>query len=95
METYRDMLLTKSNAWSYEAEERLIDWRRPLGIYKYNRNDILKTVILGVRMLPDHKKNIKKLSIQLIVCREQVFKYLKLSRIKHVLELKFQIILES
>ena len=44
------IVLTKSNEWEYEAEERVVDHLRPPGIYPYSRNEILSSVIAGSRM---------------------------------------------
>ena len=44
------IVLTKSNEWEYEAEERVVDHLRPPGIYPYRRNEILCSVIAGMRM---------------------------------------------
>ena len=44
------IVLTKSSEWEYEAEERVVDHLRPPGIYPYSRDEILCTVIAGMRM---------------------------------------------
>ena len=44
------IVLTKSNEWEYEAEERVVDHLRPPGIYPYSRDEILSSVIAGMRM---------------------------------------------
>jgi hypothetical protein len=44
------MALTKSKDWSYEQEERVIDQKRGSGIHKYQRDDILCSVIAGMSM---------------------------------------------
>ncbi len=43
-------LLTKSDIWEYEKEERVIDEVRGHGIYPYSRNEILSSVIAGLKM---------------------------------------------
>ena len=49
--------LAKSLDWEYEAEERVIDHERGPGIFKYRRDDILCSVIAGMRMNnDDHEK---------------------------------------
>ena len=47
-------VLTKSLDWEYECEERVIDQFRGSGIYQYSRNEILTSVIAGLRMSPDN-----------------------------------------
>ncbi|MDP3453853.1 DUF2971 domain-containing protein [Methyloversatilis sp.] len=44
------ILLTKSLDWAYEAEERVVDQIRGPGIFKYRRDDILRSIICGVKM---------------------------------------------
>lgn len=44
------LYLTKSLDWEYEQEERVIDYQRGADIYPYNRKQILKSVIAGMRM---------------------------------------------
>lgn len=44
------IVLTKSKEWEYEAEERVVDHLRPPGIYPYRRDEILCSVIAGMRM---------------------------------------------
>ena len=43
-------LLTKSTDWEYEKEERVIDHIRGPGIYLYRRNEVLSSVISGLRI---------------------------------------------
>jgi len=43
-------LLAKSLDWKYEKEERVIDHERGHGIHKYRRDEILASVISGMRM---------------------------------------------
>lgn len=50
-EKRRKQFLIKGSDWSYEQEERVIDYVRGHGIHTYNRN-ILYSVIAGMRM--DH-----------------------------------------
>jgi hypothetical protein len=52
------ILLTKSLNWQYEEEERVLDKNRPPGIFRYRRDDILCSVIAGVKM---NKDNIQRL----------------------------------
>lgn len=44
------VLITRSVDWEYESESRVIDTTRPPGIYLYNRNLILHSVIAGLNM---------------------------------------------
>lgn len=48
------ILLTKSTNWEYEEEERVIDENRPPGVFKYRRDEILCSVIAGMRMSSDN-----------------------------------------
>ena len=50
LETSQKALLSKSVDWEYERESRVIDTTRPPGIYHYNRNLILHSVIAGLNM---------------------------------------------
>lgn len=50
LETSQKALLSKSVDWEYERESRVIDITRPPGIYHYNRNLILHSVIAGLNM---------------------------------------------
>lgn len=43
-------VLTKSVIWRYESEERVIDHDRGPGIHHYNRNEIVTSVIAGMKM---------------------------------------------
>jgi hypothetical protein len=52
-ESDTESLLTKGKDWEYEQEERVIDFERGAGIYPYDRNRILKSVIAGMRMSDD------------------------------------------
>lgn len=44
------MLLTKSIDWEYEDEVRVIVNYRPPGIYRYERDEVLCSVIAGMKM---------------------------------------------
>ncbi|MGZ8191312.1 MAG: DUF2971 domain-containing protein [Methylococcaceae bacterium] len=48
--SFKEYFLTKSIDWEYEQEERVIDFIRGEGIHPYNRKQILKSVIAGMRM---------------------------------------------
>lgn len=54
-------LLTKSEDWKYENEERLIDHIRGPGIHAYNRNSILCAVIAGIGMTQENKDKLAKI----------------------------------
>jgi len=47
---FKEQLLTKGKDWDYEQEERVIDVKRGCGIHLYDRKQILKSVIAGMRM---------------------------------------------
>lgn len=49
-----DIALTKSLDWAYEEEERVIDNERGPGIYKYRRDEILCSVIAGLKIREDN-----------------------------------------
>ena len=49
-ELFAKVLLTKSEDWEYEEEERVIDYERGPGIYQYERDDILCSVIAGMNI---------------------------------------------
>ena len=49
------ILLTKSDLWRYEEEERVISEDRVAGIYPYRRDEILCSVIAGMRMAKENK----------------------------------------
>ena len=55
------IVLTKSQEWKYEAEERVIDHLRPPGIYPYRRDEILCTVIAGMKMEFSNRKELAEL----------------------------------
>ncbi len=44
------LVLTKSRDWEYEEEERVIEHDKGAGIFDYNRDEILCTVIAGMKM---------------------------------------------
>ncbi len=53
--------LIKGVDWKYEQEERVIDFVRKDGIHKYDRDTILKSVIAGMRIKPEHYDELKKI----------------------------------
>lgn len=55
------IVLTKSKDWEYEAEERVVDHTRPPGIYSYRRDEILCSVIAGMRMEPSNRAELGRL----------------------------------
>jgi len=54
------ILLTKSDVWAYEEEERVLSELRSAGIFPYQRDEILCSVIAGMRI---SDKNFKTLEI--------------------------------
>lgn len=52
-DAFQKHFLTKSLDWKYEQEERVIDDIRKAGIHFYNREQILKSVIAGMKMSDD------------------------------------------
>lgn len=52
-ETQNKKFLTKGKDWEYEQEERVIDSIRGYGVHTYDRKQILKSVIAGMRMSDD------------------------------------------
>lgn len=75
------ILLTKSEVWDYEQEERVLDYKRKAGIYEYARDEILASIIAGIKMSDiDYKileKHVNKIKIRSL-------KGLKLYRAKEV-----------
>ncbi len=57
-ELLHKILLTKSELWSYEQEERVITENRVAGIYPYRRDEILCSVIAGMRMTEENKQTL-------------------------------------
>ena len=55
------VLLTKSLDWEYEEEERVIDKERGPGIYGYKRDDVLCSVIAGMKMSEDNHRQLSSL----------------------------------
>lgn len=55
-ELLHKILLTKSDLWSYEQEERVITEDRGAGIYPYRRDEILCSVIAGMRMTEENRQ---------------------------------------
>lgn len=53
------ILLTKSDDWAYEQEERVVYQGRSPGIYAYRRNDILASVVAGLKMPAVHRKELE------------------------------------
>jgi hypothetical protein len=49
----QEYVLTKGIDWKYEEEQRVIDFDRKAGIHAYDRKQILKSVIAGMRMTDD------------------------------------------
>lgn len=55
------VLLTKSTDWEYEEEERVIDHERGPGIYPYRRDEILCSVIAGMKMSDDNYAKLQEI----------------------------------
>jgi len=53
------ILLTKSDDWAYEQEERVVYQGRSPGIYAYRRDEILATVVAGLRMPAAHRQELE------------------------------------
>ncbi|WP_333874178.1 DUF2971 domain-containing protein [Methylobacter sp.] len=58
--SFKEYVLTKGEDWEYEQEERVIDFDRRCGIHPYDRKQILKSVIAGMRMSDDDFSILKK-----------------------------------
>lgn len=56
----REYALTKGIDWEYEQEERVLDFDRKSGIHPYDRKQIFKSVIAGMRMSDDDFAILKK-----------------------------------
>lgn len=55
------LVLTKSRDWEYEEEERVIDRDRGAGIFPYRRDEILSSVIAGLRISEGNFKRLETL----------------------------------
>jgi hypothetical protein len=53
------IVLTKSIDWEYEAEERVVDQNRGPGVFAYRRDDILCSVIAGMKMPKSHYERLE------------------------------------
>lgn len=54
-------LLTKSNHWKYEEEERVVDHIRGSGIHPFEQKEILESVICGCKMEKEDRKELYKI----------------------------------
>ena len=59
------VLLTKSLDWQYEEEERVIDHERGPGIRHYRRDEILCSVIAGMKMSENNFRHLTSLVTEL------------------------------
>ncbi|MEL1249911.1 DUF2971 domain-containing protein [Aurantiacibacter gilvus] len=59
-ETFQQSVLLKSDAWAYEQEYRLIEWRRPPGWREFDESR-LKAIILGARVNEDDRNFVRDL----------------------------------
>lgn len=57
---FKQQLLIKGLDWEYEQEERVLDFDRGHGIHPYDRKQILKSVIAGMRMSDEDFSVLKK-----------------------------------
>jgi hypothetical protein len=71
------IVLTKSLDWEYEAEERVVDQERGAGIFTYSRDDILCSVIAGMRM---PSRDYEHLESIVVVLAKGAIPHLKLFR---------------
>lgn len=55
------LLRIKSLNWKYEEEERVIDHVRGPGIHKYRRDDVLCSMIAGLKTSDDHYTHLESL----------------------------------
>lgn len=53
------IILTKSDDWAYEQEERVVYQGRSPGIYAYRRDEILASVVAGLKMPSDHRQELE------------------------------------
>lgn len=59
------IVLAKSQDWKYEEEERVVDHERGPGIHSYRRDDILTSVIAGLRIDNDNYRNLQTVVTEL------------------------------
>lgn len=59
VDTLDRLLLMKSEIWKYEEEERVIDAERGPGIYSYRRDEVLCSVIAGLKMSNSDYQNLE------------------------------------
>lgn len=57
----RKVILTKSEDWKYEEEERVVDHERGPGIYQYRRDEILCSVIAGMKISLENYKSLVRI----------------------------------
>ena len=76
------VVLTKSLDWAYEEEERVIDHVRGPGIHEYYRDEILSSVIAGLKMsnddyarLRDSVSNLSNPNVKLYLAERDPKKY--------------------
>lgn len=53
------MVLTKSDDWAYEQEERVVYQGRSPGIYPYRRDEVLASVVAGLKMPTSHRRELE------------------------------------
>ena len=59
-----ESILTKSVDWEYEAEERVIGYYRKPGIYKYQSERVLSSIVAGTLMGEDNYKRLNEILIE-------------------------------
>lgn len=57
----KKQFLIKGIDWKYEQEERVIDYVRGSGIHKYDQNNILSSVLAGMKMRPSEYHSLENL----------------------------------
>lgn len=66
-ETAKKIYLTKHDSWAYEKEFRVVSNDMEQPIQSYPRDELLCSVILGLKMLPENQERIKNLLKQLLI----------------------------
>lgn len=87
-EGLKKYFLTKSRDWEYEAEERVIYRDKPPGIYPYHRDQVLHSVITGIKM---EKADFDNLRSAIEKLNEENSLNVKLYKAKEVAE-KYQLV---
>ena len=56
---HEKIILTKSDNWAYEEEERVVYLERSPGIYAYRRDEILSSVVAGLNMPVPNRRTLE------------------------------------